>query len=316
MHPPTRPGALRLALALALVLGGCGGGEPVDSDGRPAELVLGLVPSREADVLVDNASDLSAFLAAELGIPVRSFVPQDYTGLVEAMGSGRADIGLIPPFAAMLGRQRYGLETILISVRNGSPTYRSEWVTRHPAVCETTPALDEEELLECRAPLEVMIGEQVAFTDPTSTSGYLYPALQLMDAGIDPESDIQAVFMGGHDAAIIGLYNGDVDFAVAFEGARRLVRPEIPDVGEKLVAFAHSAPIPNDGVTVRGDLPEELKAEIRDAFLAFAERDAGKPQEQRTLWRIYEIDGFVPFEPGTYAVVERAFTELRDKIRL
>lgn len=305
-----------LLLAVLLVALGCGGGESVGDGppGWPRELVLGLVPSREANVLVENAAPMAEFLAAELGIPVRSFVPQDYTGLIEAMGSGRADIGLIPAFPAVLGRQRYGLEPILMSVRNGTGTYRSQWMTHDASVCTSPPRPDERGLLACEAPLSVMRRQRVAFTDPSSTSGYLFPAFQLLQAGIDPDRAIQPVFMGGHDAAVIAVYNRDVDFACSLTDARTMVLDQYPDVGRRVIVFNHSAEIPNDGVTVRGDLPEDLKTAIRDAFLRFAEVDAERPREERVLWSIYEIEDFTPIEPDLYDTVEEAFAKLRDRV--
>ncbi|HAQ21999.1 MAG TPA: phosphate starvation-inducible protein PhoH, partial [Acidimicrobiaceae bacterium] len=42
-------------------------------------------------------------------------------------------------------------------------------------------------------------GKTVAFTSESSTSGYLFPALQLIEAGINPERDINPIFTGGHD---------------------------------------------------------------------------------------------------------------------
>ena len=81
---PFRPNRGLLAAALALLLAACCPGEQVDERGWPKELVLGLVPALEADALVDNLDPLAEYLEAELGVPVTSFVPQDYTGLVEA----------------------------------------------------------------------------------------------------------------------------------------------------------------------------------------------------------------------------------------
>ena len=34
------------------------------------------------------------------------------------------------------------------------------------------------------------------------------------------------------------------------------------------------------------------------------------------LFKLYEIDGFVEFEDGTYEPVKRAFTQMRDRIDL
>ena len=44
-------------------------------------------------------------------------------------------------------------------------------------------------------------GQTVAFVDQGSTSGYLVPALQLLNAGVDPQTGITPLFAGGHDAA-------------------------------------------------------------------------------------------------------------------
>lgn len=304
------------ALAAATVAG-CGSSEPsTNADGTPKELILGLVPSRETNVLIENVDPLADFISAQLGIPVKSFVSQDYTGLVEAMGSGRADIGLIPPFASMLGNERYGIETVLISVRYGKPTYRAQWMTNNPGLCAAPPTVDERRLSFCDAAIDVVRGKQVAFIDPTSTSGHLFPALQLLDAGINPEQDIQSIFIGSHDASAIAIYNGDVEIGVSFEDVRTLLLKEYPDIGEKVIVFNHSQPIPNDGVTVRPDLPAETKDAIERAFVTLAEEQSSLLQEDRLLWRIYEIEGFVDFESSIHDPVRRAFREMRGKIDL
>lgn len=304
--------ALLPCLALAMA---CGGG-PTPDEGRPEKIVLGLVPALEAQKLIDNLDPLAEFLEAELGVEVESFVPQDYTGLLEAMGAGRADIGMIPPFAAMLGERRYGIETILISEREGLATYHSQWMTADPGFCETDPVRDERGLLSCEAPIEKVSGKTVAFTDPTSTSGYLFPALQLLDAGINPETDLQSVFVGGHDAAVIAVLKGDVEIGVCYDDARTYgsLPDEYPEIADEVIVFNRSAEIPNDGVTVRGDLPEETKEAIEAAFMKLAREEQGKPRDERLLWQLYEIDGFIEFEDGLYDPVRRAFDEMRDRI--
>ncbi len=282
----------------------------------PAKLVLGLVPALEADKLIDNLIPLEEYLGAELGIPVESFVPQDYTGLIEALGSGRADIGMLPPFAGMLGLERYGIETILISERNGEARYRAQWMTTDPDFCDEPPSQRLNGLMECVASIQKIRGKTVGFTDPTSTSGYLFPALQLIDAGINPEEDIQSVFVGSHDAAVIAVLNGDVEIAAAYDDARTYITNEYPDIGTQVLPFNYSDWIPNDGVQVPGDMAPELKERIKQAFLKLTREEAGVPQAERMLFKLYEIDGFVEFEEGMYDPVKRAFEQMRDKIDL
>lgn len=312
-------------LAVAAILGSCCPGEQVDERGWPTELVLGLVPALEAEALVDNLEPLAEHLEKELGMPVRSFVPQDYTGLVEALGSGRADIGMLPPFAAMLGKRRYDIETILVSTRAGETGYRTQWMTNDPSVCETPVAIEERscdtrikgredvtrKFASCNGDIDQVRGESVAFVDPNSTSGFLFPAVQLMENDIDPQEDVNGLFVGGHDAAVLAVHAGDTRFGVAYEDARMMICDQYADVGEKAIVFNHSPMIPNDGVQLRPGLPEDLQQAIADAFLDLAESEAHLPDDRKILWILYEIDGFERYEPGLYDPVRQAYEIVR-----
>jgi len=233
-YPPAACVRTIFPVLLTIVLAACCPGDEVDERGWPRQLVLGLVPSLEAEAMVDNLAPLADFLSAELGMPVTSFVPQDYTGLVEALGTGRADIGMLPPFAAMLGQRRYDIETILISVREGETGYRSQFMTNDPSVCDTPVVEDERGYLTCQGDVGVVEGETIAFTDPNSTSGFLFPSVHLMKHGIDPHKDVDGLFVGGHDSAALAVYAGDVRFAVAYDDVRMFIEEQYPDIGRKV----------------------------------------------------------------------------------
>jgi phosphonate transport system substrate-binding protein len=297
---------------LTLLLVACCPGDQTDERGWPNELVLGLVPSLEAEAMVDNLEPLAEFLSEELDMPVTSFVPQDYTGLVEALGTGRADIGMLPPFAAMLGQRRYDIETILISVRNGETGYRSQFMTNDPSVCDTPVVEDELGYKTCEGDIAVLEGETVAFTDPNSTSGFLFPSVKLMKAGIDPQKDVDGLFVGGHDSAALAVYAGDVRFATAYDDVRMFIEDQYPDIGEKVITFAFTEMIPNDGVQVRPGLPEDLQEAIKNAFVKLTEEQADLPREEKVLWVLYEIDGFVEATPGLYDPVRDAYELMRE----
>src|SRR5699024_4029292 len=76
-------------------------------DGDPDELVLGMVPSREADAIVDSLEPLAVLLSEELGMPVDTFVSTNFVGLVEAIGTGRVDIGMFGPSAMVQAMDLY-----------------------------------------------------------------------------------------------------------------------------------------------------------------------------------------------------------------
>ena len=159
--------------------------------------------------------------------------------------------------------------------------------------------------LACEADLSVMLGEEVLFVEEGSTSGYLYPSLQLKKAGIDYTSDITQRFAGSHDGVIAGLYNGDAKFGVTFDDARRTLRKTNPDVGEKIIAFAITEEIPNDVIAVRTDLPEDIKKKIYDILDEFISTDEGRA----LMDEIYGWTDLVPADNSEFDVVREAAQE-------
>ena len=319
---PTTPGATSMPTAEATATAAAGE--------WPDRLVLGLVPSREADVLIESAKPLTDHLTQALSdragktVTVRGFVPTDYTGLVTAMETDQADIGMFGPFSLLQARDRAGAEIVLQSVRFGSETYHSQWMTNNPETycLDGEPVADEDGWLYCNGTLDAdqgPVGEDAialiepgttwAYVEPASTSGYIFPAVQLMQlAGIeDPIADLQATEAGGHDNAVLAVHRGDAEVGVSFDDARPGAFDDVvPEDPENVVVFAYSAEIPNDGVAVRGELPQEVKDGIVEALLEYADSEAG----QEVLGEIYNIDDLVPADLEAFTVVEEAVNEL------
>ena len=157
----------------------------------------------------------------------------------------------------------------------------------------------------CEADLSVLVGQEVLFVEEGSTSGYLYPSLQLKNAGIDYTSDITQVFAGSHDGVIAGLYNGDAKFGVTYDDARRTLRKTNPDVGEKVIAMGITDEIPNDVVAVRTDLPEDIKAQIYQILSDYISTDEGAA----VMDEIYGWTDIVPAVNSEFDVVKQAAEE-------
>jgi phosphonate transport system substrate-binding protein len=158
----------------------------------------------------------------------------------------------------------------------------------------------------CVGDLSSVAGETVAFTSETSTSGYLFPALDLTNLGIDPESDITPVFTGGHDAAVTAVYNGDAKFGLSFDDARSTIDDINADVGEKVIVFSITDEIPNDVVAVRTALPQSLKDAIYSAIEAYLDTDEG----EAVFDEIYSWTDIAPASDSDFDVVREAATAL------
>jgi phosphonate transport system substrate-binding protein len=158
----------------------------------------------------------------------------------------------------------------------------------------------------CIGDLSKVAGKTIAYTTETSTSGYLFPALELTELGIDPRNDVTPVFAGGHDGAVTAVYNGDAEIGLSYDDARREIRDVSPDVGEKVIVFHITDEIPNDVVAVRSDLPEDLKQAIYDTVADFLATDEGV----EVFDKIYEWTEIRPAVESDFDVVRTAANTL------
>jgi phosphonate transport system substrate-binding protein len=334
---------LAVLFATMLVASACtGAGASPDASGNegtesepaageaPEELVIGFVPSREAETLVEDIQPLADYLSEQLGIPVEGVVSNDYTGLVTAMETGQAHIGVLPPYGLVQSVDRAGAEIILQSARFGSGTYHTQFFTNDPdKYCEDEPVentrmVEDEEVtyLNCNGtdrafddspegPIGIEAlenlesGTAVSFVEQTSASGYIFPATVFLDAGIDPENDIEPLFAGSHDASVIAVCEGQAEVGVSFDDARTAAVTDC-DVANEVVVFAYGPEIPNDGVAVAGDLPDDLKAQIKQALMEFSETEEGAA----TLDAIYGISEFTEPNLESLDIVRKAVEDL------
>ena len=311
---------LAVLLAVTVVATGCGSSDDQAVDGTwPSKITFGFVPSNEQEHLQDQVQPFMQALEEALGIEVEGVVTTDYTALVTALGTGKADLGAMGPFAYVTAKKEFGnMEALAQAVRYGSGTYHGQWMTNDPSFCDTpvtsgtalenidgevvqVGALDAVALQvgvyfgdsgkalgevrddgpvslgsSCIADISKVAGKRVAFTQESSTSGYLFPSLQLIQAGIDPRSDITPIFTGGHDGAVAAVYGNDADIGISYDDARRSLRKEKLDVGEKVIVFNLTSEIQNDVVAVSTLLPSSLKVAIYDAMVSFLSTDEGE----------------------------------------
>lgn len=308
-------GLVVVAVMVAACGGDDGGGDvpttEATGDGGaavPDPLILGLVPSQELDQLVEDADLLGDLLGAELGVDVETFVPDSYAALVVAMSTEQAHVGMFGPIALVQAVDQAGAEVTLQSVRRDSPSYHTQWLTNDPdRFCATdvvvAPNPEGNEVAYCNgtdsadagpvgedALNELEPGETIFFVDESSASGYYYPATQIQTVtGMDPLTDIDAQFAGGHPNAVQAVARGDAAVGVSFDDARNELFAELPTVGTDVVVFAWSEEIPNDGVAISGDLSAEAKDAITEAMVTVSET----PDGAQALFDVYGAEGLV-----------------------
>ncbi len=158
----------------------------------------------------------------------------------------------------------------------------------------------------CIGDLADVAGGTVAFTTETSTSGYLFPALELTNLDIDPATGVTPIFTGGHDAAVTAVYDGSADYGLSFDDARSTIDDVHADVGEKVIVFSITDEIPNDVVAVRSALPQTLKDAIYSAIEDYLATDEG----EAVFDEIYSWTDIAPASDSDFDVVRDAATAL------
>ena len=153
--------------------------------------------------------------------------------------------------------------------------------------------------------LEELRGKTVAFVDPASSSGYIYPMVLLMKKGLvkdrDPKSFFkEALFAGTHEVALRSVLTGRVAAAVSFDKAPELHLKD-PALIAQLSFVAETPEIPEAGICARPGLPADAVARIRRALLAIK-----GPEHAALLKQLYDIDGFTDAEDRDYEPVRDA----------
>jgi phosphonate transport system substrate-binding protein len=281
-------------------------GKSDDTAAAPTGLTLALVPSGDANKLVESVKPLEAALTQRLGIPVKGVITQDYQAAVEAIGADQAQIGFLPSLQMIQACTRYGADSVLQTERNKKISYAAQFFTDNPSkYCADTPAPGPNGLLYCNGTasgngpagldaLPKLKGAKMSLLQAASPAGYIFPVAAMKAAGLDAAKDVTTVQVTANDASVLAVYRGDAEVGTSYWDARTVVTKDAPDVGSKVVVFALTDEIPNDGVSLSGKLSSDWQKKITAALTDYA----GTPDGVAALTAIYQITGLKAADPA------------------
>jgi phosphonate transport system substrate-binding protein len=250
------------------------GARAQDWKAKYPELVFAVVPAENATGVVDRWTPFVDYLSRALGTKVTLRVANDYAAVIEGQRAGNIHIAYYGP-ASFARARMVGVKTDAFAIdvnSDGSKGYFSVFY-----VLAKSPYQKIEDLK----------GKAMAFVDPNSTSGNNMPRYELDKLGIDPESFFsKTVFAGSHENAVLALAQGTVDVAANWWNAAddsnlarmldkgMLKNPDgSPMTKDDFRIILKSDLIINSPYAYLSDLPDDLKAAIRTAFLEAAAKD-------------------------------------------
>lgn len=263
---------------------------------NPDALVFSIIPTEETTQELDIYDPLLATLKEKTGKSVEFFMPTSYASVIEGMINGWVHVGVHGPNSYVLAREKDpDLEVFATYTKlkghfqEEGPGYRAVLITKADS------AFDD---------FDSMKGSVVGLADPASTSGNLLPRMEFGAAlGTGPELEkhfSKVVYTGGHDQSALAVMEGRVD--EAFVATHRL--DNVIDRGlakpEDFRVLWESEMVPQDPMVYRGTLCDDLKGQIRDAFLTLHENPDSKP-----FFDGINSSKFVPMTNDDYALVKR-----------
>jgi phosphonate transport system substrate-binding protein len=210
---------------------------------------FGVEPYETNAKLVPIYDHIGQLIAKKLGCDVKMQITTSYNAEIEAMRSGKLEIGEFGPLGYVLAHQVAKAEAVATM---GAKDGKAETYTASIVTWPGSPVQSMKDLA----------GHSFAFSDPASTSGHLYPAFAMRKNNIDPDKDVKGFYAGSHGASFEALRNHKVDAGElnSQEIAAATIAGSYKD-GDYITLWVSDA-IPIDPIAVRGDLPDGFKARV------------------------------------------------------
>ncbi len=251
-------------------------------------LVLAFIPQENPEKLIGDLKVISRYLEQQMGVAVRGFVTSDHASAVEALRNADADISFMGALPFVIAEKEVGAEVLLSEVYRGSATYRGRIFVRRDSGIES---------------LTDLRGRSIAFADPISESGYLYPLETFVKVGLiqrdqDPKAFFSELyFAGGYQQAMQAMATGLVDAAGASQYAELLLSPQQQ---AEVKWVEESDLIPSHVVIARKGLDRDLKTKFTAAMMKLNE-----PVHSPLLKHVYSPEGYIEANSAAFDGVRK-----------
>lgn len=247
---------------------------------NPDTIIFAYTPVEDPSVYKGVWEDFINYLAELTGKNVEFFAVDSNAAQLEAMRAGRLHVAGFNagsnPFAVNFA----GFVPFAMMARaDGSFGYEMEIIV--PASSDVQS-------------IEDLRGRTIAFTEPTSNSGFKAPSA-LLKAEFDMVEgrDFEATFSGGHDNSILGVANEDYDAAAIANSVmkRMIARGVLTE--DQVRSIYKSQTFPTTGYGHVYNLHPDIAAKVKEAFFTF-------DWEGTSLQAEFSKSGEAQFIPITY----------------
>ncbi len=242
---------------------------------NPSTIIFAYTPVEDPAVYAKTWDGFLRHMEKLTGKKVVFFPVQSNAAQIEAMRSGRLHVAGFNTGSNPIAVNCAGFVPVAImGSQNGEFGYEMEIIVPADSAIKTPADLK---------------GKKLAFTAPTSNSGFKAPsAILKADFNLEAERDFTPVFSGKHDNSVLGVANKDYDAAaIANEVMTRLVERKVVDPA-KIRSIYKSETFPTTGYGYAHNLDPKLVDKVKEAFFTFPWEGSALKAEFK------EQDRFVP----------------------
>lgn len=297
--------------AISLSLSSCAASEPTAAPTTVAPLekiVFAGVPLDENPDVSARYQILMDLISEATGLPVEFYEAPDYAAIIEGLVSGRANFAQFDALSYQIASNQSDQVNIVASYSRApeqQPGLKAYGITRMESDIDS---------------LDDLKGKTVCFADPTSASGFLWPAKGMLDAGLDPDpvtsSDYKAVITGSHASVGVSVQNGDCDLGFLADNMWDKVYPtsDLVDVTQMKKVW-ESVLIPAGPLMAHSNVPQDVLDTVYEVLIEQGNKDYMVEQglcEDRASCPFLAISswGYVPVEENLYDVVREVCAAL------
>lgn len=212
-------------------------------------LTVAIIPHRSNLGNEQAYAPLFVELKNELGVDFEWIGSKSYDDVIRHITTGRADIGYVGPFAYIDAQDNHGVRLICRTLsKKKVEFYHSMIITRQDSGIDS---------------LQDLKGRSISFTDPKSTSGFLFPMARLKREGLQMDDFSEVKYLKRHANSLLAVHKAHVDAGATSYTAIDKVDIDFDDIK----ILWKSEPIYRGPWIAKKDLSDELFEKIQKAML-------------------------------------------------
>jgi phosphonate transport system substrate-binding protein len=256
------------------------------------ELLIGIEPEHNIFDQVERYRYLADYLSDQLGVEIKLTVMSRYGEVIKRFKTLRLDGAFLSPYTATMGIKELDLEPLVNSVNlNGESTTQGYIFVRKDSNIHS---------------MADMRGGSIAFVDPATLEGYLFPLVFLKQHGVNNINGFfnRYYFTGSHASTIYAVLDGRADIGAAKSTVYKKLVKNDPSIGEELEIIAESFKVPEFTLCIRSEIDQRLRERLAEILVHMTDT----PEGQRVL-KQFQAQRFIKSKKDDFIIIERMAQE-------